>query len=243
MTPTTDNPAKAAIQAILREAEHSGVRGVVRTSLIKYLYLLDLFVARETNGLTYTGATWRFHHFGPYADILADELDNLAQTPSVDCLQGGGQSKDYSIYKLGGYGIGKSLEELGLSFDVRNSLSNTIRQFAGDLAGLLNYVYFHTEPMAEAKPGDILSFQTANKPEFKRDIRTITVPVKDQKKLERMKGLLRKLGENWESRAKSHSGKMTAPVRDQHYTATLADDDLAGVTGRFKGRLFFEGDA
>ena len=230
-----------AILAILHEAKQAGVGGVLRTALIKYLYLLDLLVAREKSGETFTGTIWRFHHYGPYADSCVAELDELAKTPTVECHGSAGKSKDYCVYKLGEYGTADSLESLGLSFDVRSNLGTAIRRYASDLSGLLDYVYFNTEPMANAKPGDVLEFSGASNSNYKRDIRPIDVPAADPKRLEHVRMLLKKLGDNWAKRAQE-GGAMSAPILDEHYGATTADADLSAAAGSYKGRLLFEGD-
>ena len=34
--------------------------------LVKFLYLLDLYYARENKGDIITGCSWKFVHYGPY---------------------------------------------------------------------------------------------------------------------------------------------------------------------------------
>lgn len=158
MPPSTPNPGSAAILAILLEAEQAGVGKLLRTTLMKYLYLLDVYVAEETEGQTWCETSWGFHHFGPYSAVLADEIDRLADRSLIQTVSGGGAAKDYFLYSLGEWSTAKSFETLGLSSNVRLKMSGSIREYRNSLPDLLNTVYFRTAPMANARPGDDLDF-------------------------------------------------------------------------------------
>ena len=49
--------------------------------LIKYVYLADLEHAERT-GETFTGAPWRFYHFGPYCAEVWERVD-----PAMDAMR------------------------------------------------------------------------------------------------------------------------------------------------------------
>lgn len=166
MPSSSSSPGTAAILAILLEAQQAGVSKITRTALMKYLYLLDLYMAEESQGKTWTGTAWRFHHFGPYAQALADEIDILSGRSLIQEFGGGGTSKDYMLYSLGEWSTAKTLSALGFSAYIRDSLARDIRSFANDLPSLLNKVYFRTEPMAKASPGDTLDFSECERLAF-----------------------------------------------------------------------------
>jgi hypothetical protein len=43
--------------------------------LIKYVYLADLIFAEKQGGGTYSGAHWRFHHFGPWSPEVYNRIE------------------------------------------------------------------------------------------------------------------------------------------------------------------------
>lgn len=166
MPPSTPNPGSAAILAILLEAEQAGVGKLLRTTLMKYLYLLDVYMAEESQGQTWCGVTWGFHHFGPYSTALADEIDRLAELSLIQAVSGGGTTKDYFLYTVGEWSTAKTFETLGFPSNVRIKLLNAIREFRNSLSALLDTVYFRTEPMANARPGDDLDFSECRRLSF-----------------------------------------------------------------------------
>lgn len=138
----------------------------MHTALMKYLYLLDVYMAEATEGQTWTGAQWGFLHFGPYATTLANEIDTLAQRSLIQSFSGGGTGKDYILYTVGEWSTAKSFEALGFPSEVRQKMATAIRQFANNLSDLLDMVYFRTEPMRDAKPGDALDFSGCQRLSF-----------------------------------------------------------------------------
>ncbi len=67
------------IKAILTRArERDGY--VTKTKLLKYLYLFDLEHYRRF-GNTFTGFTWTFHLYGPWAREFEDLYARLVQSP------------------------------------------------------------------------------------------------------------------------------------------------------------------
>lgn len=236
------NPqAKNAILSILLEAKEGGVWKITRTALIKYLYLLDFWMAEESGGGTFTGAEWRFHHFGPYSDALAADLDWLSTQPSVEKEDISGKGKDYFLYSLGEWAKAQTFEALGLPIDVRLKLTEAIKHYAGDLSGLLDFVYFRTTPMQGATPGSVLSFTGLRKLNFKADIKPVKVPVNDAAKIDRIKTLLKKIGGQWEEGHKIPA--MThPPIRDAIFAQVMEDEGLAGIEGNWNAALSFYGD-
>lgn len=241
MTGSASKPSVAAIFAILSEAESAGVGKITRTALMKYLYLLDLYTARETGGKTWTGASWVFLHYGPYSQSLAEEVDALSAKGLIEEKAGGGLSKDYSLYSLAEMTIVKGFVDLGMPIDVRLSLSQDIRKFASDLPYLLDKIYFHTEPMECVRPGDALTFETAQKVNFKTDVKPIKIPIADEKTVTTIRLLAKRIGEKY---LKSFDGQrpFAPPIIDHYFLDAVASDNgKPEVEGEFTAHIMLSG--
>jgi hypothetical protein len=46
------------VQALLSEAKEKGIDGLTLTTLVKLIYLADVYYARQQEGKTYTGIQW-----------------------------------------------------------------------------------------------------------------------------------------------------------------------------------------
>ena len=55
--------------------EDPGHRELGPIHLIKYVYLADLIFSEKHGGETYTGAPWRFHHFGPWSSEVYNRIE------------------------------------------------------------------------------------------------------------------------------------------------------------------------
>lgn len=240
MTASAPSNAASAILAILLEAKQAGVGKITRTTLVKYLYLLDLYMAEEHGGNTWTDAPWVFLHFGPYAQTLADDIDMLASRGLIqEIAGGGGTDKDYTLYTVGEWSQAKSFESLGFPLDVRLNLSNDIRKFSGDLPLLLDKIYFHTAPMRRVRPGQRLSFESARKANFKVDVKPVKIPVADPAKAAKIRELARKIGEDYLKSSKSAPENFMAPVRDEYFAQAAFGDDEGLIEGEFTAELTF----
>lgn len=243
MSSTNDDPQIAAIKSILLEAQQAGVGKLTRTSLIKFLYLLDLFTAEESAGKTWTGAEWRFLHFGPFAGTLADQIDYLASKSFIEQSAGGGTDKEYFLYSLGEWNSARPLREIGVSANVAFRIAAAIREYAGNLNKLLEWVYFHTLPMQSARPGEKLSFDEVRKVDFKADVKPIRVPTTDKAKIRRLKELVASIGTTWRVSGGDPFDGYTAPLYDEHYKNVVCDPDYPEIQGQYSARLVFEGDS
>lgn len=166
------------IIALLNESDN----GLTKTSIIKFVYLLDYYSAELTNGdSTLTELEWRFHKFGPYSYELDEAINSFEHNPqfSFSPVETNGHT-----FKLINSNIPSKkplLVDLEIHSRVIRKILNDIKKFQFDLKGLLNFVYFSTEPMTDAKPGDVLDFSSCytKKP---HDFRHITIPMADEKK-------------------------------------------------------------
>lgn len=143
--------------------ERGGTPG--RTRLIKLLYLFDVAYARAHAGETYTGARWKFLHYGPYAAELQSGLDRLV---SIDLDESEGedqQGRKFFRYKA----LARDAESPDLGVSELQALRWIVdRWAAAPLNELLDYVYFETAPMADAKRGEPLDFHKAAAEKWER---------------------------------------------------------------------------
>ena len=236
---TEDGRPAAALQAILLEAKAAGVPKPTRTALVKYLYLLDVFYAEETAGQTWTGLTWRFHHFGPYSDAAVAALDRLVEQGLVVQEDVSTRDRDYSLYQLGEWSKAVALTGLGIPTDVRLAIEQAARKFAADLYGLLDYVYFRTAPMRDAFPGDQLSFLGARKVDYKEDVKLKKIPLRDKKTIERIKQLVSAIGRQYAtSRVGTSEG--TPPIFDNAFSIVAMGEDSTSERVQLLATLRFD---
>jgi hypothetical protein len=132
--------------------------------ILKYVYLADLFHARDNNGKTFTGIGWKFHSFGPYEysalmAINESSQQGLLQSKQITSLK---SENDFAIYfvKSADTPLVKSIER---KFSARawSNLQSSIKKHGSNTSSLLHFVYFNTEPMENAVPGEELKFELA----------------------------------------------------------------------------------
>jgi hypothetical protein len=144
------------------EAEDWQERDLGPIHLLKYVYLADLAYAERHAGTTFTGAPWKFHHFGPWQAQVHDAIEpalgkigaHKREIPSSFESQ-----KDWFRWSLSDESKLRSLE-LQLPADVVSKVKKSVKTFGHDTPGLLHHVYL-TEPMLHAAPGDVLDFSNA----------------------------------------------------------------------------------
>lgn len=127
--------------------------------LIKYAYLADLAYASRHGGETYTGAPWRFYHFGPWALEVNEEIERFAGEAGVErrTFVSAKYDGERSRYRLQDH---TTIERIGrtLPGEVASTIRHAVHEFTNDTYALLNHVYL-TRPMLQAKPGERLSFE------------------------------------------------------------------------------------
>lgn len=124
--------------------------------LIKYVYLADLAHA-ERHGETFTGARWRFFHFGPWDAAVHDRIGPVTRALDV-------QERIFSSKYADDRTMWSARDEV--AFDDRErklppyvalAVKRYVRKFGHDTSGLLHFVY-NTAPMLRAAPGEYLDF-------------------------------------------------------------------------------------
>jgi len=129
--------------------------------LVKFLYLADLYHARQTKGQTATGWPWAFVHYGPFCGQALDAIDAAVRRGSIEArpYQSRYDGEQHVVYRSSRTERPRAGEILSLA--VLAALQTAIATWAGDTAGLLDHVYFETEPMIQATPGQRLDFSVA----------------------------------------------------------------------------------
>src|SRR4030067_2886744 len=74
---------------------------LTRLRLVKFLYLADLFFARETSGQTFTNLPWAFVHYGPFCNEAVREIDTAVRLGLIEeeAYESKYEDKDYYLYR------------------------------------------------------------------------------------------------------------------------------------------------
>lgn len=164
--------------------------------LVKFLYLADLYHARVSKGTTLTGWPWAFVHFGPYCQEAKSAIDRAGKSDSFQVNEQPSKyddEKDYRLFWM--EDVDEEPEVISrLNISVWSKLQWAIQRWADDSSGLLDYIYFETEPMIDAKPGEILDFGKARMPEPPKKIQTKKL---SKKKVEAAKKAINELTERY----------------------------------------------
>lgn len=208
---------KDVILAVLRESKERGVGALTRTALVKFVYLLDCIHAEDHEGKIASGARWVFHHFGPYAQEISAGVEEMARIGLIQSRMGETSEKEFSLYWLGEFPAGPSLQDMGLGSNASTRFSRLMRDFGSDLPKLLDHVYFRTIPMQDAAPGQELKFDrlAEHKPSGYRHVH-----IQDHAKILRLAtlvhGLSQKAGAGNAKALEAHR-----PIYDKVYSAAL----------------------
>jgi len=148
-----------------------------KTKLVKLLYLADVEGYRAY-GRTLSGLEWRFYHYGPYArdiDVALRQLD--LDIPQEEILTEAGRRA--IVFKT----PRDALTDWEERIPNREKLildSVLTRWGLEELNPILDYVYFHTEPMIQARRGEVLDFSAIQRrlPQARRQHRGELPPEK-----------------------------------------------------------------
>jgi hypothetical protein len=222
------DPAEVIGAIALRARERGCV--LTKTRFVKFLYLLDVLWARDTGGETYTGWPWRFVHFGPFCGESVDAIAKAEKFGAIIARDMSSRlSEDTTIYSAGEMARRLDFETFrqSLPLGIAGEFQGLIDRFCDDTPGLLNHVYFHTIPMARAKPQEPLGFAGIEKPNLK-GLMPVKIGNLSPEQKEKARTALQKLA----ARATSVPG---GEIRDEHYYRFLADtaeEEMAvGVEG------------
>ena len=219
------------IQFIVCQATEFGA-SLTPIRVVKFLYLADLYHARENDGQTLTGWPWKFVYFGPYCTESFLALKRAVDDSLIEVkpFKSKYDDKDRFLYSCPSE-KGSDFESQ-LSIYVWSSLKEALKKWADDTPGLLDHVYYDTEPMENVKRGDLLDFSKARLP--------IELPKLEMKKIskskaEKAKQLISALREQYRASSYKLSEEKVQMVRDGAFRKSLPlvdDEDLEeGLSG------------
>ncbi len=138
-----------------------GRRELGEIHLLKYVFLADLLHAERNNGETFTGAPWRFHHFGPWAESVYERISPVIANMGARerRVQSSRYENDLVRWTVSAPGV-VAEKERQIPVVVATGLKRHLHEFGDDTSALLHFVY-GTEPMRHARPGDPLDFSMA----------------------------------------------------------------------------------
>ncbi|MFA6809979.1 MAG: hypothetical protein WCR47_02870, partial [Desulfoplanes sp.] len=156
--------------------------------------------AKANNGETFTGAPWRFYHFGPWAESVYERIEPALRAIGAELktYHSSKHMQDAQRWRLGRSGVVQQLAVQITSVFAALAISSAVVNFGSDTEKLLHHVY-GTPPMLQAAPGEFLDFRTLlNEPKIH-----VSMPVsspeltarqkkKRREKLSRAKELLAK---------------------------------------------------
>lgn len=219
------------IQFIVCQATEFGA-SLSPIRVVKFLYLADLYHARENKGETLTGWPWKFVYFGPYCSESITALNEAVNNGLIDAksLESKYDEKDRFLYSC-------RLEmesevEKQLSIYIWSSLKNAIKKWADDTPGLLDHVYYDTEPMEDVKRGDLLDFSKAR---LHIELPKLEMKKISKSKAEKAKQLISALREQYRASSYKLSEEKVQMVCDGAFRKSLPlvdDEDLEeGLSG------------
>jgi len=159
--------------ALLRAGEEESFanRDLGPIHLLKYVYLADLAHAKAHNGETFTGTTWKFHHFGPWAADVHQRIEPALRAIQAQRQEFGSDYEDRANWIRWSKTDERLLNERQktIPFEIRSYLDGWVHKFKKDTPALLDHVY-RTAPMLSAAPGTTLDFSL--EPPFTRAVAT-----------------------------------------------------------------------
>jgi len=205
--------------------------------LVKFIYLADLYYARKNKGLTLTGWTWRFVHYGPFCVESLQAIKEAVDKGFIEAFPFESQfdEEEHFLYKC----ESDAEPAIGsmLPYYVAGLLQPAIIKWAGDTYGLLDHIYFETEPMKNVYPGDILDF---SKIQEVIAVKRISMKKLSKQKLAEGKDLVSKMRE---SQSKPIKPDYEQPIFDEAYLQALNFLNGEGLDLSFTGEAEIEDSA
>lgn len=153
------------IRYIVWYATQNDIR-LTANRLVKFIYLADLYHARLNGGQTLTGFPWKFIYYGPYCGEAMQCIDQAVHEGLI-CKETHDsyfdEDKEFHLFICKDEEVEKIEESIHIG--ILGQIQKAIRTLGDDTPQLLDHVYFDTEPMANARKGDLLDFSKAERPE------------------------------------------------------------------------------
>jgi hypothetical protein len=198
------------------------------------MYLADLYHARWSGGGTFTKFPWAFVYYGPYCREAMTGIDDATLEGLIarQTYESKFTDKDYAVFTCHDDGY----EELRRSFPITmiTELQYRIKKYGDDTAQLLDHVYFETEPMLDAKKGDLLDFSKAKIQRFDPPMETLKIPQND---ITQIKAHIKNLGNKFKT-AKENLAKdnrETEKWKDDLYLQALNSFEEIDIPTSIKG--------
>lgn len=138
------------IKQIIKSAKELDIGIPAKTRLIKLLYLLEIEYYKH-NQKRLTDLKWQFYHYGPYTS----EIESILGSPDIGEIPF--VSRDGRIGNQ--YDLTEDEAKSHVNPEIKRLINYVVKDWGEtDLNKLLDYVYFETEPMKDAKRGDLLDF-------------------------------------------------------------------------------------
>lgn len=211
-SPSSDN----LINAILSLVRDCG-GFATKTKLLKYLYLIDIEHYRRF-GQTATGFHWIFYKYGPWTKEYEDLLEQMTSAGKVRVTTGTRNDLDTQFLDTGE--LLASFDQFDWPFGLRAVVTLIVDTWAARPTGeILDYVYFHTEPMRGAERGELLDFGKIEKDDRIR-FYSRTRSFKDEKDLKKARKELRKIIRKRRPQS-TEQAKLTPPKYDEEFWTAL----------------------
>lgn len=154
MPPLTRNQLKDLALGLLNLIQDEG-GFATKTKLLKLLYLADIEGYRDTRS-TLTGFDWIFHLYGPWTPQYDELLKEMESGRLIAIRAGNRGDLDTQFISTE---ESSNLDRLPIQVNTWAAVRRIARLWANESTGeILNYVYFETEPMREARRGEKIDF-------------------------------------------------------------------------------------
>lgn len=151
------NPAvKQLIPAVVWYVTHRG-GFLTKTRLLKLLYLFDVeYYRRHRN--TFTGFQWKFFHLGPWTSEFEPTVNELVGRGILEERQSQKSDFDTKFYRCP---EPSDLSRIFADYHDEAAVKGVLDLWGDRPTGeILDYVYFHTEPMEHGIRNEPLDFAT-----------------------------------------------------------------------------------
>jgi uncharacterized phage-associated protein len=149
--------------------------GIPKTKLLKLAYLVEVLYKRRFNKRI-TDAKWVYYLYGPYLWDYNEILQNEAFDTVSKSIKDDHEAQIINLKN--------NYHNEDISPDIKFLIISVVRDYGNmDLASLLDYVYFETEPMMNAENRkEILDFDTVL-PEIHYKVKELKLEPKIEKQI------------------------------------------------------------
>lgn len=188
---------------------------LTKTKLLKLLYLFDVEFYRA-HGSTFTGFNWKYFHLGPWTNEFDPLLQELVEDETLIETKSFKTDYETKFYRASEPSdLGKLFEK----FSDQAILTTILNTWAESSTGeILDYIYFHTEPMEYGIRNQPLDFSRIVQQPTQKYVRTSS-----GKSTKEIAAARRQIQEILKKVAATRGGyfTFTPPKYDEEYLAAL----------------------